>query len=404
MKKLIILSLLLLSIFSNILQAAEDKQKLVSFDLQNVSLLDFAQASMRGLLSSDFVIEPSLHDERRNITLQIKDKTPEVALKIVLDTLRAYDIQLVNRDGVNYLTRASSLPVQSTDSTSSALESGFNFTNTTQFLKPSQSVFVYQPKYKNFSNVQKLFNGLSLTVNSDDNLLVLIGEQSSIDLARQILTVFDKPSVDLALKVSVVEYLDTESKGFNVFTALDKKGFKFSAGSNALLNNSLKVLDSSFSFILSVLNDDVNFNVINTSHIRVVNGKVGRLNIGNEVPILSQLSQTQSGQPVQNVEYRNSGLIVDITPVLTGDTVQADLTQQLSSFVETKTSTINSPTLTKRELITNFTAKLNEVVIIGGLENTTHNKNTTSLFGITLGKNQKADKSSLFIVLEFSKV
>lgn len=407
MKKLIILKLLILLTFFNGVYAAEEKPKLVSFDLQDVGLLDFAQASMRGLLNTDFVIEPNLHDEKRNITLQIKDKTPDAALKIVLETLRAYDIELVNRDGVNYLTRASS-DVQKSSSVlttaNTTIEPAFQFNASNNFVNTNQSVFIYQPQYRNFTNVQKLFSGLNITVNYDDNLLVLIGEASNLDLAKQILSVFDKPNTDLLLKVSVVEYLDTESTGFNVFTALDKKGFKFSVGSNALFNNSLKVLDSSFTFILSALNDDTKFNVINTSHLRVVNGKVGRLNIGNEVPILSQYSQTQAGQPVQNVEYRNSGLIVDISPVLIGDYVQADLKQQLSSFVETTTSTINSPTLTKRELTTNFTAKLNEVVIIGGLENSSQNKNKTSLFGITLGKAQKASNSSLFIVLEFSKV
>jgi Type II secretory pathway, component PulD len=271
------------------------------------------------------------------------------------------------------------------------------------FASINHDLLIYTPKYRQIENFKTLLSSLQLNVTGETDFLVISGEQKLINLARLILRQYDRPYDDIQVKVSVIEYLDNTATNTNLFAALNSKNFAISIGTNPALTNSFKIAGSTFSLVLSALTEDNRFNVLNTSQIRLVNGKEGRINVGNEVPVLSQLTQTNNGNPIQNIEYRNSGLILTVTPKVTNSFVLADIHQQLSNFVQTTTSNINSPTLTKRELKTVLSAKLGEVIIIGGLDSTQETNTTTSLFGIPLGQTKKLDTSSVFIVLEFNR-
>jgi Secretin and TonB N terminus short domain. len=92
-------------LYIGMIHYAFSEPRSISFDLQDVPLIDFSQAAIKGLMSSDYIITPELSAENRTVTLQIQNKTPEQALSIVLDTLKSYGIELENKDGVNYLKK-----------------------------------------------------------------------------------------------------------------------------------------------------------------------------------------------------------------------------------------------------------------------------------------------------------
>lgn len=154
---------------------------------------------------------------------------------------------------------------------------------------------------------------------------------------------------------------------------------------------------------MSAVSNDSRFNILESSTIRLVSGKAGRINVGQEVPVLGQFTLDQNGRPIQSISYRSSGLIVDIKPQVVSNQVHADILQQLSSFAVTSTSNIDSPTLLKREISTNLTAPFNEVILIGGLDEQRDTVAAAKLFGFTLGKNDAVTKTSLFLILEFNR-
>ena len=57
------------------------------------------------------------------------------------------------------------------------------------------------------------------------------------------------------------------------------------------------------------------------------------------------MTLARDGTPIQSVEHRSSGVILDLRPVALRDSVEAEMSQQESSFVATTTQVTASPTL-----------------------------------------------------------
>lgn len=110
------------------------------------------------------------------------------------------------------------------------------------------------------------------------------------------------------------------------------------------------------------------------------------------------------GLPIQSVNYRTSGLSLTVKPIVLDSVVHAQVHQTVSSFATTTTSTINSPTLLKRDLSTSLVAGFGEVVLLGGLDESKDSKAASGLFGLNFSKTKAKSRSTVFVVLEFTKV
>ncbi|QJQ03192.1 hypothetical protein C798_24050 [Herbaspirillum rubrisubalbicans Os34] len=111
--------------------------------------------------------------------------------------------------------------------------------------------------------------------------------------------------------------------------------------------------------------------------------------------------------PVQSVEYRSSGVIFDLKPIVRESVVDLTVGQQLSNFIVTQTGVNNSPTLTKREVSTSLSVADGDVVIIGGLA---ENRESLGRIGFSFlpdwmrsntGQNSKTE---ILLVLQVSRL
>ena len=95
------------------------------------------------------------------------------------------------------------------------------------------------------------------------------------------------------------------------------------------------------------------------------------ISVGSDVPVLGAVTvPAGGGAPIQSVNYQSSGVMLDIRPVVLVDSVLVTLTQQISNFTSTDTGVNGSPTLLKRELASKVAVKSGELVLLGGLEET----------------------------------
>lgn len=383
---------------------AAEKTNNINLELKDATLKDLSELVIKGLLNSDYVIDPNLLTDNRKFTLSLKDATPDTALNITLETLKQYGMELVTKDGIKYLQNINqNQSTQNEIITTTEINNEITASNTIQ-TNQNEIITHYKSKYRNLDDTTRLLNLIGIKSASDGDTIYLAGEQSRLTAAINLLRNYDKPIDDIVIKASVIEFNDNANSGFNIFAFLSSKNLNISAGTNLLMRDSIRFVTSSFSFVLSKIEEDSRFNVLNTSIQRVINGKQSRLSIGSDVPVLSQFSQTNTGQPIQNIEYRASGLILDVLPKMINNQVTADLTQELSSFAETTSSTINSPTLTKRQMKTSLSAKINEVILIGGLETSQTNSIKSTIFGLPIGATNRETKSTLYLLIEFSKI
>ncbi|KWW38200.1 Type II secretion system protein D [Cupriavidus metallidurans] len=268
---------------------------------------------------------------------------------------------------------------------------------------------MYRAKNRPVAELAKVFTAVigpgGVVQDNGDNGLLLFGDPVRVNLVRSMLEQYDRPTDEVVAKVTVVEYSSTDDDGAGLFGAIRALGGKLgvSLGDAMPFQNVISFKNNTIEAVLSLISQDSRFSVLDTSTLRIVSGKEGQLNVGQDVPVLGQFQLDSKGNAVQSVSYRSSGLLVQVKPVVLQDKVFTDLKQEVSSFAVTKTSNIDSPTLNKRQFNTTFSAQFGEVVLLGGLDESKASDANSGLFGFRLSKTMSRSKTTLFLVLQFNK-
>ncbi|WP_217433929.1 type II secretion system secretin GspD, partial [Caulobacter sp. S45] len=123
---------------------------------------------------------------------------------------------------------------------------------------------------------------------------------------------------------------------------------------------------------LSTLESMTKVKVISAPKLMVLNNQTASIEVGNQVPILtgSATSVITSDAPVVNsVDYRDTGIILKVTPrVNSSGYVLLDLAQEVSDVVPAgSSSTINSPSFSTRRIATSVAVQDGQIIALGGL-------------------------------------
>lgn len=138
---------------------------------------------------------------------------------------------------------------------------------------------------------------------------------------------------------------------------------------------------------LNTLASVTEVNVLSAPSIMVLNNQSANLQVGDEVPIVTQQAQavTDSSSPiVSTLQLRDTGVILDVKPrINASDVVVLEISQEVSDVTPTTTSGIDSPTIQQRKFTSTVAVKNNGTVALGGLIRETY---TDSNSGIPLLK------------------
>lgn len=126
--------------------------------------------------------------------------------------------------------------------------------------------------------------------------------------------------------------------------------------------------------VLSALATDNRATVRSSPLVFVRNGETGKFRSGKEVPVVtSQLTTTNTGGTTgliqnQTVQYRNTGTLVTVKPVIhSADSVELEISQEVSNVVENESGVGNSPVFTTKNIETKMTLRHGETYVMGGL-------------------------------------
>ncbi len=124
--------------------------------------------------------------------------------------------------------------------------------------------------------------------------------------------------------------------------------------------------------VLNALAEDSRLNVISSPSLMVLNNQTANIDVGEEVPIVTQQQQSTVGAAspiVNNIEYRNTGVLLSVTPrVNSGGMVVMDVEQEVSQVASDSTDTTTlTPTISKRSITTSVAVQSGQTVVLGGL-------------------------------------
>lgn len=123
--------------------------------------------------------------------------------------------------------------------------------------------------------------------------------------------------------------------------------------------------------VLNALQSKSEVRVLSAPKLAVLNNQKATLQVGDQVPILSQTAQStvSPGAPlVSQIQMRDTGLILEIIPRINENgSLILDVSQEVSEVAPTTTSGIDSPTIQKRKIHTAVLTSDGLTVAMGGL-------------------------------------
>jgi len=137
---------------------------------------------------------------------------------------------------------------------------------------------------------------------------------------------------------------------------------------------------------LSAISSITDVETVSTPQIMALDNRPSLIQVGDQVPVITQsaVSVADPDAPIVNsVEFRDTGVVLNVTPRISRDgAVQLDIQQEVSSVAETTTSGIDSPTIQQRRFETTITVYDGQTVALGGLIRTSRSQTRSGVPGL----------------------
>ena len=150
------------------------------------------------------------------------------------------------------------------------------------------------------------------------------------------------------------------------------------AGSGGLSGFSFTVSGEDFNFLLRALQREDRLEVLSRPSIMVQDQQEASIDVGSEIPIVSQFNIGTTGTVTPSVNYETVGVKLMVTPIISPDGyVSMKIEPEISDIGPTSIAVatgVTLPTILSRKASTTVTVKDGETIIIGGLITTRENK------------------------------
>lgn len=381
----------------------------VSIDLHRVSLVDLVRVVYGDVLKRPFVIDSDALDGGEAVTLSLPKVAPDQLEKQVraIAELRGYSLD--SFAGVAVLKRR----------------------------KEKREILVYRPRHRPGAYladvVQQVTGARSLAERgisdqvegierkpasrssaagaidqAEDDQLAFLVPSDEVAKVQGLLEQLDQAFGQVVLKAAVFEVGKVEREGgaLRVLASVLGGRVGLQIGSAIADGGRLTVATGGIEAVLSALDNDDRFRIVSRPQVRVKSGGEARFAVGSDVPTIGTIQLDRNGNPVQSVEYRQSGIILKAKPEVREDSIELAIDQELSSFVATTTGVNNSPTLIRRSVATNLVMHGGEVVVLAGLseQRQEQQKSRLGFFGFPLADQAEQRETEIVVLLEAQRI
>ena len=391
--------------------AADPKNYPVSLNFSRVELAELSHLVYGEILKQDFVISPDVIANIKPVSIRMTSDKNTLASTYAA-FLQGQGIDVTLRKNIVWLTRKSEEGAQTEVFTYRPKHRKVEFLQ--DMLRPFiQGKIVAQQAVRKAENEPVAVNppkgSAASYIDRDYDLLLVEGTKADIKRINALLPQIDTPVGEVMLKAQVYEVSSNKTDGNAFGLALNLLNGKFgvSIGNTDATGDAIRIKTGSVNAVISALNSDSRFKVVASPTVRIRDGQNAKMTVGESVPILGSVSQDKNGNPVQSVEYKESGVILDVKPTIRDQEIDLQVKQQLSNFVTTNTGVNNSPTLIKRELQTAVTVKPDELVMLGGLNQTKETGLKSGFSFLPASMRSRSDDSSqteLLLVIHAQRI
>jgi len=212
------------------------------------------------------------------------------------------------------------------------------------------------------------------------NRILFMGTASDYAQLRTLLTTLDTPAPQVVMEIMIAEVTltDKTALGVQLFGEHTSGDGDWTGDTGGIQIGST---GASFTFTGPDLRAAINanasnnrVNVLQRPQLVARSGEMVRFQVGTDVPIITsqRATNTNTGNNgsdvLQSVQYRQTGVITEVTPIVYGDRIDLAITQEISSAGEPPAGTsIGSPTILNRSLTTRIQVANGWTGVLGGL-------------------------------------
>jgi general secretion pathway protein D len=221
-------------------------------------------------------------------------------------------------------------------------------------------------------------NGPRIVPSDENNSLLIYANGEQYELIREVLDKIDRPVAQVLIEATLAEVTLTKDFDLGVDwsflsgkSTFDLRNAATAAPAAIFPGFSYGFMGNNAKVVLNTLQSHTNVKVLSAPRLIVLNNQTATLQVGDQVPIVTQQAQSVSsaGAPVvNNIELHDTGVILKVTPrVNESGAVTLDIAQEVSDVSATTTSGINSPTIQQRRLATTVSTRSGQMIALGGL-------------------------------------
>lgn len=261
---------------------------------------------------------------------------------------------------------------------------------------------------------------VSISADEISNSIVVHAKPQQYEIVADALRRLDVLPLQVMIESAVTEVtLNNELRyGVQWFFQTGNSEFslsEFASGAIGQVFPGFSYLVSNGDSITSVLNalaGITNINVVSAPKLLVLNNQTASLQVGDQVPVATQSAEstdTSTARIVNSIEYRDTGIILRITPrVNDSGLVLLDISQEVSNVVKTTTSALDSPTIQQRRIASSVAVEDGQTIALGGLITETNQSDNSGIpylrnlpfFGPLFGTTSDSkDRTELLILL-----
>jgi general secretion pathway protein D len=293
-------------------------------------------------------------------------------------------------------------------------------------------------------NGQPVLQDVRITPDIVNNTLLIYADQANYRIIEATLLQVDQPQLQVAIDATIAEVTLNDQLNYGVQAYLTSRnlGLRPNTGSilntqataapattvdsatglasvtgsltNAFINrafpgfNFLIGSETQPSLILDALHNVTSVKVLSNPSLVVINNQVATLQVGDVVPVStgSATVLTTSNTVVNTIDYRNTGIILRVSPRISANgNVRLEVEQEISN-VSPETATSLTPTVSERKVKSSISVATGQTVLLAGLISEQQNGTRTGLplldqipgFGDAFGHQNKSTMRTELII------
>lgn len=261
-----------------------------------------------------------------------------------------------------------------------------------------------------------------VVADKDTNTIIINAPEATRVKLMDVINQLDREPQQVFIEASILEVTLTNDFNYGVDWKKIADGGNLTVSSYSSASTGFPALAPGFTVnyvgtditaAVRALSAKSNVRIVSAPKITTIENATARLQVGDQVPIVTQTAQSTStgNAPLVNtVDYRDTGVKLEVTPRISGDNrVSLLVTQEVSSVARTQTSGIDSPTIKQRLMESQLVVPEGTVVALGGLINSSNSdsdggvpfiKDVPVVGALFKGRQMNRDRTELVVLIQ----